>query len=118
VTEVRKRTLRDDVKRSRAARQLLMPINRQIAGWQIEAARLKALSERGLSMPQTRARAELLEQRVSAEFKDLSGQLQAAPEGVLEVGRVLDTLRALERLVDNLEITRQGPGSLPRQRGL
>ena len=109
--EVRKRNLRDDVKRARAARQLVSPVNRQIAGWQLEAARLKALSERGIALAQTRMAAENLERQVSAEFQQLSGQLRASPDGALEVGRVLDTLRALERLVDNLEVTRRELGS-------
>lgn len=100
--------MREDVVRTRAARSLVLPINRRIAEWQLDAARLRAQSghldrekaERLL------AAVDRLESEVNDHLEHLAGVLRTTPHGELEEGRVLDTLRALKSLHHSLHGTR------------
>jgi hypothetical protein len=105
---VRKRSSSDAVRRTRAARLLVNPINEQLGQFQIAAARLRVVGEK-LARPSD----EVLEEadrlaRQAAEFAEqLMQALAASPRGTLEEGRVMDTIRALHSLRERVEETRQ-----------
>lgn len=96
---VRKRATRDDVIRARAARKIVLPINQQIATWQVDAARLRAMSARPLTHGNDiLAEVDRLETSINGHLEHLSAVLDASPPGTIEEGRVLDTVRALRSL--------------------
>ncbi len=113
----RKRAMREDVIRARAARRIVLPINRQIAAWQADAARLRAMSARGRSQESAiLAEVDRLERNVDGHIEELSAVLKASSEQELDAGRLLDTMRALRSLSgclrqvrETLRITAGGP---------
>jgi hypothetical protein len=106
--EHRKRAMREDVVRTRAARKIVLPINQKITHWQIEAARLKAMSSRP-SAPADAILAEAarLEADVKDHMEELAEVLDTAAVRQLEAGRVLDTIRALRSLTGTLDEIRR-----------
>ena len=99
----RKRAVREDVVRARAARRIVLPINRQITVWQSDAARLRAMSAR-FDPPANAILTEIdrLEAHVISNVEDLSAVLETTPTTAIEQGRVLDTVKALRSLGSSL----------------
>jgi hypothetical protein len=109
--EHRKRAMREDVVRTRAARSIVLPINQKIAHWQVEAARLRAMSSRPGPPAETILRqAARLDAEVTGDLEQLRQVLNHSPAKSLEVGRVLDTVRALNSLSLCLNEVRQRLG--------
>lgn len=107
----RKRAMREDVVRTRAARRIVLPINQKIAHWQSDAARLRAMSGRPSAPADTiLAEAARLEADVKGHLDELTEVLHTAPARRLEEGRVLDTMRALRSLSGTLGEIRQTLG--------
>jgi hypothetical protein len=114
----RKRAMREDVVRARAARRIVLPINQKITHWQIDAARLRAMSGRpGWPAEAILAEARRLEADVKGHIDELSEMLDTAPALRLEEGRLLDTMRALRSLTGTISEIRQtlGQSSQPMQ---
>lgn len=104
--EVRKRSAREDVKRARAARSLVLPINRQIAEWQLTAARFRAMTMRDDAAQSMMNEITILGERISGHLDHLSNMLESIPRNAIDEGRVIDTIRALKSLDHSLSVTR------------
>jgi hypothetical protein len=112
----RKRAMREDVVRAQAARRVVSPINQKITHWQIDAARLRAMSGRpGSPADAILAEAMRLEADVKGHIAELTEMLNTAPARRLEEGRLLDTVRALRSLAGTIGEIRQTLGQGTRQ---
>lgn len=103
----RQRAMRNEVRISRQAMDLVQPINERIDSWQRSAARLVALGRRarihGVRDESLRAETERLLEAVAAEMGRLRDQMRELPEAVATNGRLLDTQRALVSVAGELD---------------
>ena len=96
----KRRAARQDVKLSRAAIELMRPINQQIGHWQVAAARLVSVGERarthGRHSPSHVAELEALEKLIVTQTRRFNDVMAGLPLEIGAHGRITDTRRALE----------------------
>ncbi|SFZ85809.1 hypothetical protein SAMN02983003_2981 [Devosia enhydra] len=106
----RKRAMRDEVRVTRQALRLVLPINRQIGAWQAAAVRLTAIASRtaasGRYNPGIEEEIETLAQNVAHQQSLLAAEMASLPEDVAGSGRLLDTARALNTTMVSIEKAR------------
>jgi hypothetical protein len=113
----RKRAVRDDVRTSRAALKLVLPLNRQIGQWQASVARLVSAGQRVKAdarySPAQIEEIEMLEQTVRSCQHRLLDELADLPREVREHSRIVDTRRALDSVLVGLDRARSLLGTGP-----
>lgn len=105
-TTPRKRSTREDVRRSQAALNIVRPLHRDVGVWQAEIARLITLAERLRSRherdSQAQERIAALERTIQDVRGRLAEELGAVPEDVRDHGRVVDVCRAIDSALAGL----------------
>lgn len=103
----RKRSAREDVTRSRAALQIVRPLQRDVGAWQsqialmlIHAQRLQLRRERDLEAQQ---RIAVLERTIRDARGRLTAQLGELPDDLREHGRIVDIYRAIDSALAGLD---------------
>lgn len=106
----RKRAIRDDVRKSRTALKLVMPINRQIGFWQSSVARLISAAERTRATEQEGSsylpEIDRLERDVRVHRQALTEDVSSLPADIRDNSRIADTWRALDSVLAGLERAR------------
>ncbi|MGV3650588.1 MAG: hypothetical protein ACO1OK_04135 [Devosia sp.] len=106
----RKRAMRDEVRVTRQALRLVLPINRQIGAWQAAAVRLTAIATRtvasGRYNPGLEEEIETLARSVAYQKAVLEAEVAGLPDDVARSGRLLDTARALSTTMSSIEKAR------------
>ena len=106
----RKRAIREEVRKSRTALTLVMPLNQQISHWQSAVARLVTAAERARTHAQ-RCPAHLeeidaIESMVRVHQHRLLEGVADLPLDVRDNGRIADTSRALDSVLAGLDRAR------------
>ena len=108
---VRRRAMREDVRRSRAALDIVRPLHRELSTWQLEIARLisgaQRHSQRNEPDTSLRRRAAELERSILGASHALTRALEEAPDEVRQHGRVVDVRRAMESALRTLSQAQQ-----------
>jgi hypothetical protein len=103
----RKRAMRAEVRITRQALKVALPINRQIGSWQASAVRLLAMAQRlaasGRYNPSIVEEAETLATLVASQSEALKREMNALPTEISGSTRLLDTARALKSIGDGLD---------------
>ena len=103
----RKRAMRDEVRVTRQALRLVLPINRQIGAWQAQAVRLTAIATRSVASgrynPSIAEEIETLALSVAHQKDLLEAEIASLPDEVARSGRLLDTARALSTTMASIE---------------
>lgn len=111
----RQRAVSRDLKISRAAMSVVVPINRSIGPWQTRARWLLAMAEKfrttGQHDPKLLAEAEDLTVQVERQLQALSERSAGLPDSVTTHSRFQDTLRALDSLKGVLAEVRTSLGT-------
>lgn len=106
----RKRAVRDDVRKSRTALKLVMPINRQIGLWQSSLARLITAAERTGPLDGDsagfRQQVDALEEQVRMHRQRFASSVAELPADVRDNSRIADTWRALDSVHSGLKRAR------------
>lgn len=96
---VRQRAERIDIARARKALSIVTPVQAKIGGWQTQAARLRALAERGHAAGQPTEEitqeALLLLEEIECDRRLLDEQSSILPTEVARHSRFQDVARAL-----------------------
>lgn len=107
---IRRRAMREDVRRARAAVELVRPWAGEIGNWQREVARLTGEAERvrlqrndGL---ETGTRIGALEQIIAHARNNLKARLISAPADVIVHNRVVDVGRSMDSALASLDRAR------------
>jgi len=105
-TAPRKRSAREDVRRSQAALQIVRPLHRDVSAWQTEIARLITHAERLRLRHEHDAAAQrrmvALERTILDVRRKLTRSLDDAPDEVRDHGRVVDVCRAIDSALAGL----------------
>jgi hypothetical protein len=103
----RKRSPREDVRRSQAALLIVRPLQHDVGAWQVEIAQLISHAERLRARrqhdPGARQRIAVLEQAIHDARSRLSTELWRAPKEVRDHGRIRDMHRAIDSALAGLE---------------
>lgn len=107
----RKRSPREDVRRSQAALQIVRPLHRDVGAWQVEIARLITHAERLRARHEhdhdAQQRIAVLERAIQDARRKLTSELGTAPEEVRDHGRVVDVRRAIDSALAGLDQAHQ-----------
>jgi hypothetical protein len=113
----RKRAVRDDVRASRAALELVRPLSKQIEEWQASVARLvstgQRIKARAQFSPTQMEEIEALEQAARSCRHRLLENVADLPREVREHSRIVDTRRALDSVLAGLGRARSLFGPSP-----
>ena len=105
----RKRAMRAEVKITRQALKVVLPINSQIGAWQAATVRLNAMASRivasGRYNPAVIEETETLARQIAAQKEALTREINDLPPDIAQSGRLLDTARALRTIGEGLERT-------------
>jgi hypothetical protein len=108
--ERKQRAVREDVKRTRAALKVVVPINRQIGPWQSRTAKLVHIAQKlrasGGYNPAVLEEVEVLATTVEVHQQQLLEQARDLPPEIAGNGRLIDTARALKGISSGLEQAR------------
>lgn len=103
----RKRSPREDVRRSQAALQIARPLHREVGAWQAEIARLITHAERLRARHEhdsaAQQRIAVLERAIQDARLRLAKDLGAVPPDVRDHGRVVDIRRAIDSALAGLD---------------
>ena len=104
---VRRRAMREDVRRARAAVDLVRPWAGEIGVWQREVARLMGEAERAgihrLDGSETSARIGALVQTIVHARNNLKVRLTGAPPDLIRHNRVVDVGRSMDGALASLD---------------
>jgi len=107
---VRRRAMREDVRRARAAIELVQPWAGEIGSWQRDAARLLGEAERAkmqrMDGSETGTRIGALLQKIARARKDLQARLDGEPPEILRHNRVVDVRRSMDSALASLDHAR------------
>lgn len=102
-----KRSTREDVLRSRAALQIVRPLQREVGAWQAEIARMITRAERSRLRHEhdivAQQRVAVLERTIREARGKLTEQLGELPDDVREHDRVVDIYRAIDSALAGLD---------------
>lgn len=106
-TEVRRRAVREDVKRGRDAKAIVRSLNLQIGAWQEAVAKLASSGEwnRTHGRLDENFAVEVAELRRTIETarQQFVSELEELPAAMRQHGRVEDTLKALDTVLAGLD---------------
>jgi hypothetical protein len=107
---VRRRAMREDVRRARAALELVQPWTGEINHWQREVARLMSEAERTrlqrMDGRETETRIGLLAQTIAHARNNFRARLSDVPPEVTRHNRVVDVGRSMDSALASLDRAR------------
>lgn len=107
---IRRRAMREDVRRARAAVELVRPWAGEIGSWQREVACLMSEAERARMLRTdgraTGSRIGALEQTIAHARNNLRTRLQGAPVEILRHNLVVDVGRSIDSALASLDRAR------------
>jgi hypothetical protein len=107
---LRRRAMREDVRRARVAIELVQPWAGEIGSWQRDAARLLGEAERArlqrMDGSETGTRIGALLQKIALARNDLQARLAGAPTEILRHNRVVDVRRSMDSALASLDHAR------------
>lgn len=103
----RKRSTREDVRRSQAALKIVRPLHHEVSVWQVEIARLITHAQRVRARHEHDSAAQqrivALERTIQDVRQRLARELGTVPEEVRDHGRVVDVRRAIDSALAGLD---------------
>jgi hypothetical protein len=98
-----RRAVSADLLTSRAARQLVKPVNDKLGDWQAASVKLETQVRRlAATDSEVDAQVRDLQAKVTAEAALFQAALREAPEPIRQHGRVVDTLTVLRLLEERI----------------